>query len=113
LFGSNVTPTPVKTPISPPVNNGGPANYGNAFLPAVYQGTRIGFNNRPVKDAVIGNVKNPRQSSEAQRAQLDLVQSMNKASLERDRVNPSIEGVIESYELAFRMQSELPTVMDL
>jgi hypothetical protein len=99
--------------ISPPVNNGGPANYGNAFLPAVYQGTRIGFNGRPVKDAVIGNLKNARRSKDAQRAQLDLIQSMNRAALERDRVNPGIEGVIESHELAFRMQEELPGVMDL
>jgi hypothetical protein len=99
--------------ISPPANNGGPANYGSAFLPAIYQGTRIGNNNRPVKDAVISNLKNPRSSTNAQRAQLDLVQAMNRAALERDRVNPGVEGVIESYELAFRMQGELPDVLNL
>jgi hypothetical protein len=45
--------------ISPPIQNGGSANYGSAFLPAIYQGTRIGYNGRPVADAVVGNVKNP------------------------------------------------------
>jgi len=38
---------------------------------------------------------------------------MNRDSLERGRVNPGVEGVIESYELAFRMQAKLPDVMDL
>jgi uncharacterized protein (DUF1501 family) len=38
---------------------------------------------------------------------------MNRATLERDRVNPGVEGVIESYELAFRMQADLPGVMDV
>ena len=89
--------------LSPPGNNGGPANYGNAFLPAIYQGTRIGNNGRPIANAVISNLKNPRVTTRTQRAQVDLVQAMNQAALERDRVNPGIEGVIESYELAFRM----------
>src|SRR5262249_11414162 len=99
--------------LSPPIAGGGAANYGSAFLPAVYQGTRIGFNRLPISRAVVGNLKNPRQTTAAQRTQLDLIQSMNRAALERDRVNPGVEGVIESYELAFRMQDELPKVMDL
>src|SRR5262249_37417332 len=78
-----------------------------------YQGTRIGFNRLPITRAVVGNLKNPRQTTNAQRTQLDLIQAMNRAALERDRVNPGVEGVIESYELAFRMQDELPKVMDL
>ena len=54
------------------------------------------------------NIKNPKLSRDAARRQLDLVQSMNRQALERDQVNPAVEGVIESYELAFRMQGELP-----
>ena len=38
---------------------------------------------------------------------------MNQAMLDRDQVHPGVEGVIESYELAFRMQGSLPEVMDL
>ena len=45
--------------------------------------------------------------------QLDFVQSLNRQALEREQVNPGIEGVIESYELAFRMQGEMPKLMDL
>src|SRR5947207_1358294 len=39
--------------IGPPANNGGPANYGSSFLPAVYQGTRIGGNGRFGGDAQV------------------------------------------------------------
>jgi hypothetical protein len=49
----------------------------------------------------------------AQRAQLDLVQSMNRDLLATTGANPEVEGIIESYELAFRMQSEVPKVMDI
>jgi Protein of unknown function (DUF1501) len=99
--------------LCPPVNIGGSTNFGSCFLPAIYQGTPIGVNGRPIADATIRNLSNPRQSTVAQRAQLDLVQALNRSALERDQVDPGIEGVIESYELAFRMQGELPKVMDL
>ena len=99
--------------IKPVGRNGGPQNYGSGFLPAIYQGTRIGNEATPVADARLGNIKNPRLDATAQRAQLDLIQSMNRALLDREAVHPGVEGVIESYELAFRMQGALPDVMDL
>jgi hypothetical protein len=99
--------------ICPPINNGGAANYGSSFLPAIYQGTRIGYSGMPVAQAAVSNLKNPRRSVSAQRRQLDFVQTLNREALERDPVNPAIEGVIESYELAFRMQGELPKLLDL
>ncbi|MDB5349959.1 MAG: hypothetical protein JWN86_1206 [Planctomycetota bacterium] len=99
--------------IKPTGRNGGAQNYGSAFLPAACQATRIGSEGQSIADSRVGNIKNSRLDSAAQRLQLDLVQSMNRDSLERDRVNPGVEGVIESYELAFRMQGKLPGVMDL
>jgi hypothetical protein len=99
--------------IKPVARNGGPQNYGSAFLPAIYQGTRIGREAAPVSSAELGNIKNPRLDTAAQRMQLDLVQAMNRELLEREKVQPGVEGVIESYELAFRMQGALPDVMDL
>ncbi|WP_406694663.1 DUF1501 domain-containing protein [Singulisphaera sp. Ch08] len=99
--------------ISPPANLCGPLNYGSSFLPAAYQGTRIGFSNRPVADAAIANATNPRSSTAAQRLQLDFLQSVNRRALEREIVSPELEGVIDSYELAFRMQGALPKLMDL
>ena len=106
--------------MSPPLNNGGPANYGSQFLPAIYQATKIGAGAgigssvRSGGDPMqLSNIKNPHRSTAAQRAQLDFVQSLNRNQLEKDEVNPGVEGVIESYELAFRMQAELPRLLDL
>lgn len=98
--------------IAPPIINGGAQNYGSAFLPAVYQGTPIGNVRQPVKDAKISNLLNTRLSRAAQRKQLDLIQSMNRELLAQDEHHNQLEGVIESYELAFRMQNELPELMD-
>ena len=50
---------------------------------------------------------------ELQRKQLDLLGSLNRDRLKRDQVNPELEGLIESYELAFRMEGAVPTVMNL
>ena len=99
--------------LCPPINNGGASNYGSSFLPAIYQGTQIGYNEQPIANAKVSNLANPKLSRDASRKQLDYVQALNRQALERDQVNPAVEGVIESYELAFRMQKELPLVMDL
>jgi hypothetical protein len=105
--------------LGPPSNNGGPANYGSSFLPAVYQGTKIGANRfsvmGPNRDAAaqVSNLKNPRRSPDAQRVQLDYLQSLNRNAIEQGGDADAIEGVIGSYELAFRMQAELPKLMDI
>jgi hypothetical protein len=99
--------------IKPTVRNGGAQNYGSGFLPAACQATRIGSEGQPIAQSQVGNIKNPRLDAAAQRRQLDLVQAMNRDVLQRDHVNPGVEGVISSYELAFRMQAKLPGVLDL
>jgi hypothetical protein len=97
----------------PPVINGGTKNYGSAFLPAVYQGTAIGDIKTPIAKAQINNLRNPRLTASQQRSQLDLIQSLNEQYAERDPADSQLDAVIQSYELAFHMQSEVPTVMDL
>ncbi|HND52043.1 MAG TPA: DUF1501 domain-containing protein, partial [Pirellulaceae bacterium] len=99
--------------ISPPTNLGGAQNYSSGFLPAIYQGTAIGREGQKVADAGIGNITSRHLPGGLQREQLDLVQSLNRDLLDRKRVNAELEGVIESYELAFRMQDALPDVLDL
>ncbi len=107
--------------LNPPLNNGGPQNFGSAFLPAIYQGTRIGADAGfggggrfgGGGDAKMPNISNSKLGRDGQRAQLDFIQTLNQERLYNDQVNPQVEGVIESYELAFRMQSEVPEVMDL
>lgn len=98
--------------ISPPTGLGGAQNYSNAFLPAAYQATRIGYQGTPVAQARIGNLTS-NLSSGSQRQQLDLLQSLNQGLLQRQQVNVELEGVIDSYELAFRMQNAIPQLMNL
>ena len=106
--------------ISPPPNNGGPANYGNSFLPALYQGTKIGGprvgpggGGPPGAGGdQVSNLKNPLHGADAQRVQLDFIQQLNQNAIAAGGDAPAIEGMIESYELAFRMQAELPKLLD-
>lgn len=109
--------------ISPPTQVGGAQNYGSSFLPAIYQGTKIGSERRggpqrrrpgaPAGTSQLPNISNPRLSKKLQRVQLDLIKSMNLETLKREIHHPEVEGVIESFELAFRMQDALPEVMDV
>jgi hypothetical protein len=99
--------------LNPETRVGGAQNYGSAFLPAFYQGTAIGQVNQPMTQARIGNIKNDRFSNELQRQQLNLVQEMNRDLLKKKQFSPELEGVIESYELAFRMQNAVPQLMDV
>jgi hypothetical protein len=93
--------------INPPLENGGPRNYGSAFLPAVCQGTSIdGSDLRLVQPS--------QRPPQTQRMELDLAQEFNRSRLQQDGgISPEIEGVIESSELAFRMQTEAPGVTDI
>lgn len=99
--------------ICPSRGHGGVRNYGSAFLPAVYQGTAIGDADTAAKEAQIRFLANNSSSVSQQRKQLGLLQAMNERHLAKVKVDNEIEGVINSYELAFRMQSEVPTLMDL
>ncbi|HCN27594.1 MAG TPA: DUF1501 domain-containing protein [Verrucomicrobiales bacterium] len=110
--------------LNPPADNGGAQNYGSAFLPAICQGTKIGGSQLPdlyaallKKDVAPGppmkNIENKNVPRDLQRAQIDLIRGLNERKMERDGHHPEIEGAIESFELAFRMQSEVPDVLDL
>ncbi|HEY7118996.1 MAG TPA: DUF1501 domain-containing protein [Tepidisphaeraceae bacterium] len=95
--------------INPPAAVGGAQNYGASFLPAAFEGTPISGNAREG----LPNIA-PAVAASLQRRQIDLVQSMNREMLRRSGgENPQIEGIIESFELGFRMQSTVPDVMDL
>ncbi len=111
--------------INPPGN--ATRTFGSAFLPAIYQGTKVGGSGIPGlpaaaarrfgggnEQATVANIKNNRLTTEAQRTQLDLVQALNQSNMQQSGgVSAEVEGVIESYELAFRMQAEVPKVLDL
>ncbi|PHS04787.1 MAG: sulfatase [Blastopirellula sp.] len=108
-LGSECQDLPGFITIKPPARLGGAQNYGSAFLPAIYQGTRVGS----VTDTGIGNLENKNFTGDLQTKQIDLLQSMNRQLAKRHPQNSQIDGVIESYELASRMQSAVPEVMSL
>jgi len=92
-------------------------NYGNGFLPALYQGTPIGGASRAGGRGAggnleIANIGNPRLKRSKQKLQLNLVQSLNDAKLQDGRDDSHVEAVIAAHELAFRMQDVVPEVMD-
>ncbi|MEM1449265.1 MAG: DUF1501 domain-containing protein [Planctomycetota bacterium] len=103
--------------LNPPSRQGGAQNYGSAFLPATYQGLRIGMSRSGRRSRggqePIADIRNPRQSEKQQRAQLDLVNKLNREHAKREKGSDDVDAVIESYELAFRMQSELPGLLDI
>src|SRR5437867_706301 len=62
--------------LCPSMGNGGPRNWSNAFLPAVYQGTAVGRAGLPATEARIRNAANAALTPDEQRRQLDLLQSL-------------------------------------
>ena len=87
--------------------NIGPDNYGSSFLPAVYQGTAINAGSK----SPIPNLKSP-IALEKQRENLDFLRDLNGLQLGNSE-NSRLEGLIESYELAFRMQTSVPNTIDI
>jgi hypothetical protein len=123
-LGTENTNLPGFITLNPPADNGGARNYGSAFLPAIYQGTKVGTNQIPgFYAAFLGidqepgpplrNMSNERLSAAEQRRQINLLQDLNAHKLRQDEFHPEIEGAIESFELAFRMQDELPELLTL
>ena len=99
--------------ISPPTIHGHTQLYGSAFLPASYQGTAVGDVTTPMTKARIKNLNRFGQSKSQQRAQLDLVQKANQAYQSKRTDDSRLQARIESFELAFRMQTAAPEVLDL
>jgi len=98
--------------LSPSLYHGGTQNYGSAFLPATFQGTRLGDGGTPFKDARLPSLA-PGDDPTLQRLQLDLLARRNRQHLARVGDHPGLEARIEAFEMAFRMQAEAPVVMDI
>lgn len=75
-----------------------------------YQGTGIGDADTAAKETRIRFLIN---NASWQLKQLGLLQAINQRHLEKVKVDKEIEDVINSYELAFKMQSEVPALMEL
>ena len=111
-LGSENQDLPGFISLSPSLYHGGAQNYGSAFLPASFQGTRIGDGSTPFKDAALSNLT-PGDDPALQRLQLDLLAQQNRDHLARTGADARLEARIEAFELAFRMQMAAPQVFDL
>jgi len=112
-LGSENANLPGFVVLTPSLYHGGAQNFGSAFLPASFQGTRIGDGSSEFpKRATVDHV-HPALSSSRQRRQLDLLAEENREHLATIGSDPRLEARIESFETAFRMQSAAPEVFDL
>ncbi len=98
--------------VNPTLGHGGVGNWSSAFLPAVHHGTRLG-GGVPIDKATINYLHDPDENTPLQRAQLDLLGEMNREHLGNVGVDAALEGRIQSFELAFRMQTEAPDVLNV
>jgi len=97
----------------PSASMGGPRNYSNAFLPAVHQGTAIGRTGQSAASATIRNLSNTLTSAEQQHKQYQFMQSLNQQQLAYRQADDTLEAAVSSYELAYRMQTNAPGIMDV
>jgi hypothetical protein len=86
----------------------GARQYGAGFLPAAYQGTFVSDLRNPIR-----NLKNDRVSPGRQRRDLDALRRLNDLHHEDRAEDSRLSARIESFELAYRMQSQAPDAFDL
>ena len=111
-LGSESRNLPSFVVMSDPLDRGLPkghaSNWGAGFLPSVYQGTWL----RP-KGEPIDNLKPPvDMDAAAQRAQLDLLARLNRQHVVPGPIESEFNARIESFELAYRMQTAAPEAFD-
>ncbi|NBO92915.1 MAG: DUF1501 domain-containing protein [Planctomycetia bacterium] len=81
--------------------------FGSAFLPASYQSTRLGNISEPLPNL------RPSKPLNEQRAQLDLLKQLNEMHRNNRAEDSKLEARIQSFELAFRMQSQATEAFDI
>jgi hypothetical protein len=89
----------------------GAENWQSAFLPGALQGAYVNSQHSTV-DRLIENIRSPHATTADQRRQLDLLHRLNVAH-QRERADPRLEARIQSFELAFRMQSAATDAFDV
>ena len=88
---------------------GNASNWTAGFLPSVYQGTWLKPKGEP-----IDNLKRlPVLSEQRQREQLNLLARLNRAALHDSSIESELAARIDSFELAYRMQTAAPETFDL
>jgi hypothetical protein len=87
-------------------------NWQAGFLPGIYQGTYINTQHQEV-EKLIEHVRNKYSSPAEQRRQIDLVQSLNQLHAHQRGDDPQLDARVQSFELAYRMQTEVTEAFDI
>ena len=88
---------------------GGAANWSNGFLPAHFQGTPL----RPSGSPILDLNPPPGITREMQRHNLDLLAELNRLHQQKYPGHEDLPARLDSYELAFRMQAEVPDILSI
>ena len=112
-LGTENADLPAFVTICPTLAHGGVKNWGSAFLPAPSQGTPIGNASQSSAEARVPYLDNPRQPRRLQRLKLDLLGRINRDHLQQTGPDGGLEARINAFELAFRMQGEIPAIQDI
>lgn len=88
--------------------NGGKSSFGSGFLPSVYQGIQC----RSQGDPVLFASNPPGMDEQLRRKTLDTLNELNRLQIEA-MGHPETQTRISQYELAYRMQTSVPEVMDI
>ena len=89
-------------------DGGSPQHFSSAYLPAIHQGTNLDLPRTQGAPARLRNLEDKDFPSDLQREQLDYVRQLNQQYLANSVQDAQMEGMIQSFELAFRMQTEAP-----
>ena len=112
-LGTENDSLPAFVTICPTLAFGGINNWSSAFLPAVYQGTPLGNASIASDQAKVRYVRNTNLPREIQQLQLERLRQIGQEHRDSSGPEASLEARINSFELAFRMQTEFPRVEDL
>ncbi len=87
-------------------------NWQSAFLPGIFQGSYVDTRSTD-PEKLIENIRNKVAPDGAQRKQLDLLMKLNRQHQAARDADPQLEARIQSFELAYRMQSEATDAFDV
>ncbi len=99
--------------INPSLGHGGVQNFGSAFLPPIHQATRLGKRGQKVKEISIANLATPNTNLAIQEAQLQFLKKQNRLQMDRVGASDILQARSDSFDLAYRMQSVAPEVMNV
>jgi hypothetical protein len=109
-LGSENSNMPSFITMNPSLGHGGVQNFSAAFLPAIHQATRLTVDTTGAKISHLANKNIP---DGVRRRELQLLREINQDQLKQTGPDKELEGRIESFELAFRMQTQAPDLLDI